>query len=142
MHDQTGWLVNDEQMRVRMHDVKRHALGHKRARLGRWAQFDLQGISCAHTLRGLAHHSAIEQDRAIGHQLLQITARELGDGIRQDPVQTLPMLQRLYREGARVGASLQQQRIIGVGAGRVARYNQNRFFQEGCAHGWWQIIDA
>ena len=92
VHHQTGRLVDDEQVIIFIDHLQIHGFGLEGHRLLGGAHFHAQLVTHRHFGRRLGQHLAIERDRAIGQQLLQIAARELGYAQRQHLVGALAMV--------------------------------------------------
>ena len=86
MHHQTGGFVDHQQIGVFKHHVQRHGLGHEGLGLLGRPQFHVQLITRRDAGRRLALRHAPHFHRAIGHELLQVGAGELGDQLGQRAV--------------------------------------------------------
>ena len=109
--------------------------GPERLALRGGPQFDRERCAGAHAVRGPGRGAAVDGHRAIGHQLLQVTARELGHQVGQGAVQALAMQRLRHGHGAQLGRRARLGLVVrGVlrGGRRGGRsYNRPALFQEG-----------
>ena len=115
MHDQPCRLVDHTKVLVLEYHAQVHRLGRKGQRLRCGAQFDPERLPRAHPHRRLANRLPLQLHCAIGQQLLQIAARELGDMPGQRAVEPVIMVLRADQHIAQLhrGVGCLVRRLIG-----------------------------
>jgi outer membrane assembly lipoprotein YfiO len=131
MHDQSGRLVDNEQVLVFVNNRKRDGFGPEGLALRRGAQFDREGIAGLHPVCRARGGAAINPHCTIVDELLQVAAGELGHELRQRAIEALAMHVGRHAQLAqfRLGAGLGL--VVGDGRGHPRSYNRPALVQEG-----------
>ncbi len=83
VHHQSGGFPDHQQVLVFVHHVQCHGLRHEGLGLLGRPQLDRQPVAGGDAGRGFGQRQAGAHHRAVGHELLQVGARELGNELCQ-----------------------------------------------------------